>query len=492
MITSPFIIANLKCIFESKQDPCDYCKPRGLECVKRGGTERKVDHRQDTLRIDPLPTIPRPPSIPDYSQLNPQEEHVIRFLYESIATSFDRHREIVRMIQGRSGPFISNPCLRNATIAYAAQKLKSYPLVESSQDAFRRSIRKITRKTVDLDHMHGFLLMTYVCRRLGAWSAVTEYMKYFARILQDVVDQRVTANWFTPTMYLETVWSIRGLNRARPLTGDWKEDTIIFIDTLDLTLENCSLLVTATHGISDPTRNKIFNLMLYNQDILHTIKTCFAALLRYEQLPLPAHFELCRAKLRAVRKRMKMLEADSFFQEIRNMDQSFILRSYAPQNPFELVPQSAYYSGTDIDPVSQDLLSKYQKFGLPMDPHEDLMAYFKRTSGGIRRLTWTRYLRNVVLLYLLEIMIKGYSRRNGHDSIAKFVIIAAETATQFGLSFNYMNQLLLYGFSLAEVAVMQTYSGPLTGTANLTSKLTDCRRTFELDFRYEGCHRGSR
>lgn len=431
--------------------------------MKRRGTGRKVENR------DHLAPIPHPPSIADYTELNPQEQHAIRFLYESIATSFDRHREIVRMIQGRSGLFISNPCLRNAVIAYSAQKLKNFALVDSSRRAFHRSIRKITRKTVDMDHMHGFLLMTYVCRRQGAWPAVTEYMKSFARILQDVVDQRVSASWFTPTMYLETVWSVRGLNRARPLTGNWKDDTIIFIDTLDLSLENCSLLVAATHGTPDYWRNKIFSLMLYNQDILHTIKTCFAALLRAEQSPFPAHDELCRSKLRVIKERMRVLEQDIFFQEIRNMDQSFILGSCAPQNAFEFVSPSAYDGWTGIDPVSQDLQSTYQKFGLPMEPHEDLMAYFKRTSGGIRRLTWTRYLRNVVLLYLLEVMIEGYSRRNGQDAITKFVIIAADAATQFGLTFTYMNQLVIYGFSLAEVVIRYTCAETLTGTANLIS-----------------------
>ena len=452
-------------MFPSLQAPCEYCDLRGLNCSKTRSTGRKVDEGDHA-------TVPRPPSIPDYAELNPQEQHAIRFLYESIANSFDRHREIVRMIQGRSGPFISNPCLRNAAIAYSAQKLKNLPLVQSSREAFHFSIRKITRKTVDMDHMHGFLLMTYVCRREAAWSAVTEYMRNFASILQDVVDQRITANWFTPTTYLETIWSIRGLNRARPLTGEWNDDTIIFIDTLDISLGNCTQLVAATHGASDYTRNKIFNLMLHNQDILHTIKTCFSALLRAKQTELPAHFELCRRKLKAIQDRMRLLEEDSFFREIQIMDQSFILRSYATQNDFEFVPNAAYTGWTGIDPVSQDLLSTYQNFGLPMERKENVMAHFKRTSGGIRRLTWTRYLRNVVLLYLLELLIQGYSRMNGHDATTKFVIVAAETATQFSLSFTYMNQMVLYGFSLAELVVMYSYPlAPLRGISTVASAI---------------------
>jgi len=451
-------------VFPSLQAPCEYCDLRGLNCSKTRSSGRKVDNSDHA-------TLPRPPSIPDYVELNPQEQHAIRFLYESIANSFDRHREIVRMIQGRSGPFISNPCLRNAAIAYSAQKLNNLPLVQSSREAFQLSIRKIARKTVDMDHMHGFLLMTYVCRRQGAWSAVTEYMKNFASILQDVVDQRIPGNWFTPTTYLETLWSVRGLNRARPLTGNWNADTIILIDTLDINLENCSQLVVATHGTSDYTRNKIFNLMLYNQDILHTIKTCFSALLRAKQSQLLAHFELCRRKLGVVQDRIRVLEEDPFFREIQIIDESFMLRSYASQNNFEFIPHSAYTGWTGIDPVSQDLLSTYQKFGLPVELGEDLMAYFKRTSGGIRRLIWTRYLRNVVLLHLLELLIQGYSGVNGHDATTKFVIMAAETATQFSLSFTYMNQLVLYGFSLADLVVRYSYPPPLRGISTVASAI---------------------
>ena len=173
-----------------------------------------------------------------------------------------------------------------------------------------------------------------------------------------------------------------------------------------------------------------------------------------------------------VQDRMKVLEEDSFFREIQIMDQSFILRSYAAQNDFEFVPNSAYTGWTGIDPVSQDLLSTYQKFGLPMEPEENVMTHFKRTSGGIRRLTWTRYLRNVVLLHLLELLIQGYSGVNGHDATTKFVIMAAETATQFSLSFTYMNQLVLYGFSLAEQVVRHSYPlAPLRGISTVASAI---------------------
>jgi hypothetical protein len=408
-------------------------------------------------------TPSRPPSIPDYCEISPQEQHAIQYIYETITSSgsHHRHREILRAVQGRNGLFIPNPCLRNAVITYSAFRQDNHRLMKSSWTNFHLSIRSITRDAVTIDDMHGFLLMTHISRRQGAWPTVTEYLKNTADILQDVFNGRVSDALFSETTLIETIWSARGFNRARPLKGDWNSEIICFLEALDVGLEQCSKMVDAQELYNYPKRSewekRLMSLMLYNQDILHSIKICFAQYIRAKISGEEMHSDLCVKRLKELQNRWDILEQDEFFQLFKTMDQTFIQGDYRILNVdgIATVGSNETHSGwTEIDPVYLDaraLGNKVEETGVNAELKNSFM-WFKSTSGGLRRLYWTRYLRNLLYLTLLEQFILGTSARDGNDIATKLVVIVTECATQFGLEHSYVLQLSLYGFSLAELA----------------------------------------
>jgi hypothetical protein len=415
---------------------------------------------------DGLPRVltpSRPPSIPDYCEINPEEQYAIRYIYETItgSGSHHRHREILRAIQGRNGIFIPNPSLRNAIITYSAFRQDNRGLMQSSWSKFHFSIRHITRDNVGIDDMHGFLLMTHISRRQGAWATVTEYLRNTADILQDVCNGRISDSLFSETTLIETIWSARGLNRARPLTSDWNSEAICFLEALNIGLEQCDKLIGAQELYNYPKRSewetRLMSLMLYNQDILHSIKICFAQYLRAKISSEEMQYQLCVKRLNELQKRWEILEQDLFFQLFKSMDQTFIQGDYRSLNVFDgtqtVSSNKSYYGWTEIDPVCQDARAsgnKVEEIGVNTEL-KNSVEWFKRTSGGFRRLYWARYLRNMLYVTLLEQLILGASTRDGNDIATKLVVVVAECAIQFGLGHSYVLQLSLYGFSLAEL-----------------------------------------
>src|SRR5271169_4358095 len=174
-------VNKFQCVFpaEDENAPCDYCVRRQLSCIKVGAgrklPEMKPPQFVDINNSSTVVSVSRSPSIVGYCPTGPQEEQAIRFLYDTIADSqyHHRHRELFRIIRSRCGAFIPNPCLRHAAITYSAYLQKRSELMESSWTSFHLEIKKLTRDTVDTDHMHSFLLMTHVSRRQGAWSSIT-------------------------------------------------------------------------------------------------------------------------------------------------------------------------------------------------------------------------------------------------------------------------------------------------------------------------------
>ena len=364
------------------------------------------------------------------------------------------------MIQGRNrgDPFISNACLRHAAVAYSAYTQTDPSLMKSSWSSFQFEIQKVTRNTVDMDHMHGFLLMTHLSRRQGAWSSVTQYLKSFTNILQDVLNGRISVTWDTETTLIETIWSARGFNRARPLTGDFKEDTITYLDALNLNMDQCSTLVAGQDLNNSLKRTilekKLVTLMLYNQDILHSIKSCFGQAHRALLTQSTSHFEICVKKLGELRDRWKVLEQDPLFQQLKVMDQTFTFRRFLPQIT-ALASNVTFYGWTEIDPVAEDLraLGRDDDVSAEDDFVRESVSWFKKTSGGLRRLFWARYSRNMVLMGLLEYLIQGTCTSDDEDMAAKLAVIAADCAVHFPLHYRYIVELALYGFSLAELRV---------------------------------------
>lgn len=345
--------------------------------------------------------------------------------------------------------------------------------MKSSWSNFHVSIRYITRDNVGVDDMHGFLLMTHISRRQGAWPTVTEYLRNTADVLQDVYNRRVSDSLFSETTLIETIWSARGLNRARPLKGDWNSETICFLEALDIGLEQCSKLLEAQELYNYPKRSgwekRMMILMLYNQDILHSIKICFAQYLRAKISGDEVQFELCIKRLKELQKRWEVLEQDEFFHLFKIMDQSFIQGDYRGLNVLDTTETVnliyAHCGWTGIDPVCQDaraLGREVEEIGVNTDL-KNSFERFKSTSGGLRRLCWTRYLRNLLYLTLLEQFILGTSTRDGNDTATKLVIIVAECAIQFGLGYSYVLQLSLYGFSLAELVFRRANLPPSLG-----------------------------
>lgn len=394
--------------------------------------------------------------------MTPSEQNAIRYLFVNIANSpsYHRHRELFGMIKGRSNgdPFISNACLRHAAIAYSAYIQADPSLMKSSWSSFQFEIRKVTRNTVDMDHMHGFLLMTHLSRRQGAWLSVTQYLKNFTEILQDVLNGRINVMWDTETTLIETIWSARGFNRARPLTGDFKEDAITYLDALNINMDQCSTLVAGQDLNNSLKRTilekKLVTLMLYNQDILHSIESCFAQTLRALLTESISHFEICRKKLRELRDRWKILEQDPSFQQLKVMDWTFTFRRFQPQLT-AFGRNIKFYGWTEIDPVAEDFRALGQDPYISVEDEfvRESISWFKKTSGGLRKLIWARHSRNTVLLSLLEYLIQETCTSDYEDAAAKLAVIAADCAVHFPLHYKYVVELALYGFSLAELRV---------------------------------------
>ena len=329
--------------------------------------------------------------------------------------------------------------------------------MQSSWSSFQFEIRKVTRNIVDMDHMHGFLLMTHLSRRQGAWSSVTQYLKNFTDILQDVLNRRVSVTWDTETTLIETIWSARGFNRARPLTGDFKENTIPYLDALDVNMDQCSALVAGQdmNNLLKRTilEKKLVTLMLYNQDILHSIKNCFTQTLQALLTENTSHVEICGKKLGELRDRWKILEQDPSFQLLKFMDQTFTFRRFQPQ--IMVGSNFTFYGWTEIDPVAEDLRSLGRVADVLPENYvvRESTSWFKKTSGGLRRLFWARYFRNMVFLSLLENLIEGTCTSDHEDAAAKFAVIAADCAVHFPLHYSHIVELALYGFSLAELRI---------------------------------------
>lgn len=148
------------------------------------------------------------------------------------------------------------------------------------------------------------------------------------------------------------------------------------------------------------------------------------------------------------------MEQDPSFQQLKAMDQTFTFRRFQPQIT-AFGSNIKFYGWTEIDPVAEDFRA------LGQDPHisiendfvRESISWFKKTSGGLRRLFWARYSRNTVLLSLLEYLIQGTSTSDYEDAAAKLAVIAADCAVHFPLHYRYVVELALYGFSLAELRV---------------------------------------
>jgi hypothetical protein len=371
---------------------------------------------------------------------------------------------------------------------------KRSELMESSWTSFHLEIKKLTRDTVDMDHMQGFLLMTHVSKRQGVWSSVTEYLMNFSDILQDSLNDRIKVTWFTETSLLEIIWSARGLNRARPLAGDWSNETIIYLDMLDLDMKACRTLVEGQDVNNNPKRTdlekQLLTLMLYNQDILHTIKSCFAFCLRSFSTEQPSDFDICSRKFQRLQDRLEILEQDTFFQQLKIMDRSFtstIFHPYTLNLDTAFATREKFPGWTDIDPVEKDLRALFRDEEMPPIPDDVMqsMEWFKSTTGGLRRLFWTRYFRNIILSNILRYFILGVPMTNGEATAAKLIVMVTECAMYFSLSYMYMVEMALYGYSLAELQIRSLNVSPDAGITILY-KVNLIRNISTMDFSVEG------
>lgn len=103
---------------------------------------------------------------------------------------------------------------------------------------------------------------------------------------------------------------------------------------------------------------------------------------------------------------------------------------------------------------------------------------------------WTRYSRNVLLMNLLEHFILAVPIRGSEDTAAKLIVSATECAMHFTLSFRYIVQIAMYGFSLAELGI-RTENSTRKGMFINSTDLTSVRALLAMDFPNEGLDRHS-
>ena len=154
-------------------------------------------------------------------------------------------------------------------------------------------------------------------------------------------------------------------------------------------------------------------------------------------------------------------------ERMKDLDAAFIAPKFAPYITL-LPPDNPHCFNTGMDPVSQDLrcLGKFSELPTVSDELRETAEYFKATCGGLRRLFWVRYLRNLTLLYILEKLVLGKSEIEGIEVATKLCIILTDSLVQFPPKYGHLEEMAQHGFSLAELVFRIS---PMTGPEGIYS-----------------------
>lgn len=295
--------------------------------------------------------------------------------------------------------------------------------------------------------------MTHVSRRSGDWDKVKTYLRLFGEIFLEMQNSGLKQAWFeSETTYLQTIYSARGFRRAAPVDVRERGDSFPYLDiVLEISLGDCATMIAGEKDT--PQRSEweraLLALMLYNQDILLTFKACFLEVARSQRGE--SGVEQCRKRLEILRTRWADSENSGILGRIKVLDSAFMETRFAPF--IILLAPGTHCFNTGLDPVAQDLRCLGKLDDLPVVSPEvrETTAYFKSTCGGFRRLFWIRYLRNLTLLYILEIFALGASEIEGVEAATKLCIILTDSLAQFPAGYNHLPEMAQHGFSLAEL-----------------------------------------